>query len=79
MRRFEWLRQVQCFLSVHGPINNLFRGGHLMKATPYRLFRDKAFTTWRGVTTGLAPIYGEFHLVSHFVSFMRCLDNLTEP
>jgi len=54
MRRFTSLRQVQRFLSVHGPINNLFRvGRHLMKAVHCRLFRDKAFATWRDVTTGL--------------------------
>lgn len=46
MRRFKSLRHVQRFLSVHGPINNLFRiGRHLMKAAHYRLFRDQAFTT----------------------------------
>jgi len=51
MRRFTSLRQVQRFLSVHSPINNLFRiGRHLMKAGHYRLFRDKAFATWRDVT-----------------------------
>ncbi len=51
MRRFKSLRQVQQFLSVHSPINNLFRvGRHLMKAAHYRLFRERAFTTWRAVT-----------------------------
>ena len=54
-RRFKSLRQVQRFLSAHSPINNLFRGGggggrHLMKAAHYRLFRERAFTTWRAVT-----------------------------
>ena len=54
MRRFKSLRQVQRFLSVHGPINNLFRvGRHLMQAGHYRLFRERAFTTWRDVTMGL--------------------------
>ena len=54
MRRFKSLRHVQRFLSVHSPINNLFRvGRHLMKAAHYRLFRDQAFVTWRDVTTGL--------------------------
>ena len=54
MRRFKSLRHAQRFLSVHSPINNLFRiGRHLMKAAPYRLFRERAFTTWRDVTTGL--------------------------
>ena len=42
------------FLSVHSPINNLFRvGRNLMKAVYYRLYRDRAFTTWQEVTTGL--------------------------
>ena len=54
MRRFKSLRHVQRFLSVHSPINNLFRvGRHLMQAAHYRLFRDQAFVTWRDVTTGL--------------------------
>ena len=54
MRRFKSPRHVQRFLSVHGPINNLFRmGRHLMQAVHYRLYRDRAFTTWREVTTGL--------------------------
>ena len=51
MRRFKSLRHVQRFLSVHSPINNLFRiGRHLMKAAHYRLFRDKAFAAWQDVT-----------------------------
>ena len=55
MRRFKSLRQVQRFLSVHSPINNLFRvGRHLMKAAHYRRFREQAFTTWREVTMGQA-------------------------
>lgn len=51
MRRFTSPEQAQQFLSVHGPINNLFRlGRHLRKAAHYRLFRAQAFTTWREVT-----------------------------
>jgi len=51
MRRFKSPRQAQRFLSVHGPINNLFRlSRHLMKAAHYRMFRARAFTTWRSVT-----------------------------
>ncbi len=54
MRRFKSPRHIQRFLSVHGPINNLFRiSRHLMKAVHYRLFRDRAFVTWREVTAGL--------------------------
>ena len=45
-RRFKFLRHVQRFLSVHSPINNLFRvGRHHMKAVHYRLFRERAFMT----------------------------------
>ena len=59
MRRFKSLRHVQRFLSVHSPINNLFRNGrHLSKTAHYRLFRDKAFATWRDVTMGLAVAAG---------------------
>ncbi len=54
MRRFKSPRHVQRFLSVHGPLNNLFRlGRHLMRAVHYRLCRDRAFATWRDVTTCL--------------------------
>ena len=53
MRRFKSPRHVQRFLSVHSPINNLFRmGRHLMQAVHYRLFRRQAFTTWRDITIG---------------------------
>ena len=55
MRRFKSARQVQQFLSVHSPINNLFRvSRHLIKAAHYRLFWKQAFTTWREATTELA-------------------------
>ena len=51
MRRFKSPGQAQRFLSAHGPINNLFRvGRHLLKARHYRLFRDRAFNTWKEVT-----------------------------
>jgi putative transposase len=50
MRRFKSPRHAQRFLSVHGPINNLFRcGRHLMRAAYYRGFREQAFMTWREV------------------------------
>jgi putative transposase len=40
--------QAQWFLSAHGPINNLFRcGRHLMRVAHYRVFRERAFATWR--------------------------------
>ena len=39
------------FLSVHGPIQNLFRvGRHHLKAAHHRLLRDRAFSDWREVT-----------------------------
>ena len=51
MRRFKSPGHAQRFLSVHGPINNLFRlQRHLMRALNYRLFGDRAFATWREVT-----------------------------
>ena len=59
MRGFKSLHHVQRFLSVHSPINNLLRvGRHLMQASRYRLFRDKAFATGRDVTMGLAVAEG---------------------
>ena len=51
MRRFPSPGQAQRFLSVPGPINNLFRvGRHLRKAAHYRLFRARAFATWHEMT-----------------------------
>jgi len=51
MRRFKSPGQAQRFLAVHGAIYNLFRvGRHLMKAAHYRIFRDRAFSTWSMVT-----------------------------
>jgi putative transposase len=52
MRRFKSPRHAQRFLSVHGPISNLFRcGRHLMSASHYHLLRARAFATWRAVTS----------------------------
>ena len=51
MRRFKSMAQTQRFLSVHGPIQNLFRvGRHHLKAAHHRLLRDRAFSDWREVT-----------------------------
>jgi len=51
MRRFKSRHQAQRFLSLHARVNNLFRyGRHLMRAVNHRLFRARAFTTWRQVT-----------------------------
>lgn len=50
MRRFKSPAQAQRFLSVQGPINNLFRlGRHLMAACHYRTLRTRAFATWHDV------------------------------
>jgi putative transposase len=47
MRKFKSQGQAQRFLSCHGIVNNLFRlGRHLMKASNYRDFRDRAFVEW---------------------------------
>ncbi len=51
MRRFKSMGQTQRFLSVHGPIQNLFRvGRHHLKAVHHRLLRARAFVDWREVT-----------------------------
>ena len=43
MRRFKSQQQAQRFLSLHGPIQNLFRvGRHHLKAVHLRLLRDRA-------------------------------------
>ena len=52
MRRFKSPQQAQRFLSVHGPIQNLFRvGRHLLKAAHHRLLRERAFADWSEVTS----------------------------
>ena len=51
MRRFKSAAQAQRFLSVLGPIQNLFRvGRHLLRAVHHRLLRTRAFGVWREVT-----------------------------
>ena len=51
MRRFKSAAHAQRFLSVHGPIQNLFRvGRHLLRAVHHRLLRTQAFGVWREVT-----------------------------
>jgi putative transposase len=51
VRRFKSPQQSQRFVSVHGPIQNLFRvGRHHLKAVHYRLLRDRAFSDWREST-----------------------------
>jgi putative transposase len=47
MRKFKSQGHGQRFLSCHGVVNNLFRlGRHSMKASNYRVFRDRAFVEW---------------------------------
>jgi len=50
MRRFKSMAQTQRFLSVHGPIQNLFRvDRYHLKAVHHRLLRARAFSDWREV------------------------------
>ena len=52
MRRSKSLRQAQRFLDVHSAVHNLFNlGRHLVSATRYRAFRQRAFAS-RGYATG---------------------------
>ena len=51
MRKFTSMAQAQRFLSVHGPIQNLFRvGRHHLRAINHRLLRSRAFAEWREAT-----------------------------
>jgi putative transposase len=51
MRRFKSQGHAQRFLSCHGIVNNLFRlGRHLMKASNYRMFRERSFDEWNRVS-----------------------------
>jgi len=51
MRKFKSLQQAQRFLNVHAAIYNLFNlGRHLVSAKHYRLFRLRAFASWKIAT-----------------------------
>lgn len=51
MRRFKSPGQAQRFLAVHSQVHNLFRvGRHLLRATNYRLLRNRSFETWQQVS-----------------------------
>jgi len=51
MRRFKSMRQAQRFLTVHAAVYNLFNlGRNLVSAKHYRLFRQRAFTSWEYAT-----------------------------
>ncbi len=48
MRRFKSIVQAQRFLGVHSIVYNLFNlGRHLISARHYRLFRMRAFVSWK--------------------------------
>jgi len=48
MRRFKSIVQAQRFLGVHSAMYNLFNlGRHLVSANHYRLFRTRAFASWK--------------------------------
>jgi putative transposase len=48
MRRFKSIVQAQRFLGVHSAVYNLFNlGRHLVSARHYRLFRMRAFASWK--------------------------------
>jgi putative transposase len=52
MKRFKSARQVQRFLSIHDPINNLFHlRRHQLTAASYREARRAAFETWADITS----------------------------
>jgi putative transposase len=51
MRKFKLQGQVERFLSCHGVVNNLFRRDrHLMKASNYKVFREREFVEWAKVS-----------------------------
>lgn len=51
MRGFKSPNQAQRFLSVHGPVQNLFRlSRHRLRAVHYRMLRARSFATWQEVT-----------------------------
>ena len=51
MRRFKSPRQAQRFLSIHAAVHNLFNlGRNLISAKHYRLFRQRAFASWKCAT-----------------------------
>ena len=51
MRRFKSAAHAQRFLSVHGLVQNPFRGGrHLLRAVHHRALRTRSFGVWDEVT-----------------------------
>jgi putative transposase len=50
MRKFKSIVQAQRFLGVHSAVYNLFNlGRHLISASHYRLFRMRAFASWKDI------------------------------
>ena len=48
MRKFKSIYQAQRFLSAHAEVYNLFNlGRHLVSAKNYKMFRDRAFASWK--------------------------------
>ena len=48
MRKFKSVSQAQRFLSNHAAVYNLFNlGRHLISAEHYRIFRQRAFASWK--------------------------------
>lgn len=48
MRCFKSVRQAQRFLSMHAIVCSLFNlGRHLISAKNYRMFRTRAFVSWK--------------------------------
>ena len=51
MRKFKSASQAQRFLSTHAAVYNLFNlGRHLISAKHYRIFRQRAFASWKCAT-----------------------------
>ena len=61
MRRFKSPLQTQRFLSVHAAVYNLFSlGRNPLPAKHYRLFRQRAFASWKYATAPLNIWLGRF-------------------
>lgn len=51
MRRFKTMHQAQRFLGTHAAVYNLFNlGRYLIFTRHYRLFRQRAFVSWKCAT-----------------------------
>jgi transposase-like protein len=52
MQRFKSQRSAQRFVSIHGPIYNLFNvQRHLISRRTLRIFRNQAMAEWQTVTS----------------------------